>query len=87
MSKRKLAQAAQDALEEGEASDDEEENAEDPGDDGMAVDKDNALLSDEDPTSDEDGTPLQYTPPGGSAVRLPLNAHERSGSSNLEWKP
>ena len=61
MSKRKLAQAAQDALEEGEASDDEED-VEDPGQDGVA--KDNALLSDEDPSSDEDGTPLQDTPPG-----------------------
>ena len=84
MSKRKLVQAAQDALEEGEASDDEED-VEDPGQDGVA--KDNALLSDEDPSSDEDGTPLQHTPPGESAVRLPLDAHERSGSSNVGWKP
>ena len=44
MSKRKIAQAVQDALEEGEASEDGEENAEDPGDDGVA--KDNAPLTD-----------------------------------------
>ena len=68
MSKRKLVQAAQDALEEGEASDDEED-VEDPGQDGVA--KDNALLSDEDPSSDEDGTPLQDTPPGER--RLPVH--------------
>ena len=83
MSKRKVAQAAQDALEEGEASEDEEENAEDPGDDGIA--KDNALLSDEDPTSSDEGTPLQDTPPGER--RLPVDPYERSGSSDLtQWK-
>ena len=84
MSKRKLAQAAQDALEEGEASDDEED-VEDPGQDGVG--KDNALLSDEDPTSDEDGTPLQDTPPG--VRRLPVNpyAYERDKPSNLQFKP
>ena len=81
MSKRKIAQAAQDALEEGEASDDEED-VEDPGQDGVA--KDNALLSDEDPSSDEDGTPLQDTPPG--EVRLPEDPYKRTGSSNLHWK-
>ena len=81
MSKRKLAQAAQDALEEGEASDDEED-VEDPGQDGVA--KDNALLSDEDPSSDEDGTPLQDTPPG--EVRLPEDPYKRTGSSDLQWK-
>ena len=81
MSKRKLAQAAQDALEEGEASDDEED-VEDPGQDGVA--KDNALLSDEDPSSDEDGTPLQDTPPGER--RLPVNPYKRTGSSDLQWK-
>ena len=82
MSKRKIAQAAQDALEEGEASDDGED-AEDPGDDGAA--KDNALLTDEDPTSsDEDGTPLQDTPPGER--RLPVDPYKRSGSSDLtQW--
>ena len=83
MSKRKLVQAAQEALEEGEASEDEEENAEDPGDDGIA--KDNALLSDEDPTSSDEGTPLQDTPPGER--RLPVDPYERSGSSDLtQWK-
>ena len=82
MSKRKIAQAVQDALEEGEASEDEEENAEDPGDDGIA--KDNALLTDEDPSSDEDGTPLQDTPPG--EVRLPEDPYKRTGSSDLQWK-
>ena len=81
MSKRKLAQAAQDALEEGEASDDEED-VEDPGQDGVA--KDNALLSDEDPSSDEDGTPLQDTPPG--VVRLPEDPYKRTGSSHVHWK-
>ena len=82
MSKRKIAQAAQDALEEGEASDDEED-VEDPGQDGVA--KDNALLSDEDPSSDEDGTPLQDTPPG--ECRLPVDPYKRSGSSDLtQWK-
>ena len=81
MSKRKLVQAAQDALEEGEASDDEED-VEDPGQDGVA--KDNALLSDEDPSSDEDGTPLQDTPPG--EVRLPEDPYKRTGSSDLQWK-
>ena len=82
MSKRKLVQAAQDALEEGEASDDEQD-VEDPGQDGVA--KDNALLSDEDPSSDEDGTPLQDTPPGER--RLPVDPYERSGSSDLrQWK-
>ena len=81
MSKRKLVQAAQDALEEGEASDDEED-VEDPGQDGVA--KDNALLSDEDPSSDEDGTPLQDTPPGER--RLPVNPYKRTGSSDLQWK-
>ena len=81
MSKRKLAQAAQDALEEGEASDDEED-VEDPGQDGVA--KDNALLSDEDPSSDEDGTPLQDTPPG--EVRLPEDPYKRTGSSDVQWK-
>ena len=82
MSKRKLVQAAQDALEEGEASDDEED-VEDPGQDGVA--KDNALLSDEDPSSDEDGTPLQDTPPG--ECRLPVDPYKRSGSSDLtQWK-
>ena len=81
MSKRKLAQAAQDALEEGEASDDEED-VEDPGQDGVA--KDNALLSDEDPSSDEDGTPLQDTPPG--EVRLPEDPYKRTGFSDLQWK-
>ena len=81
MSKRKIAQAAQDALEEGEASDDEED-VEDPGQDGVA--KDNALLSDEDPSSDEDGTPLQDTPPGER--RLPVDPYKRTGSSDLQWK-
>ena len=81
MSKRKIAQAAQDALEEGEASDDEED-VEDPGQDGVA--KDNALLSDEDPSSDEDGTPLQDTPPG--EVRLPEDPYKRTGSSDVHWK-
>ena len=82
MSKRKIAQAAQDALEEGEASDDEED-VEDPGQDGVA--KDNALLSDEDPSSDEDGTPLQDTPHG--ECRLPVDPYKRSGSSDLtQWK-
>ena len=81
MSKRKLVQAAQDALEEGEASDDEED-VEDPGQDGVA--KDNALLSDEDPSSDEDGTPLQDTPPGER--RLPVNPYKRTGSLDLQWK-
>ena len=83
MSKRKVAQAAQDAIEEGEASEDEEENAEDPGDDGIA--KDNALLSDEDPTSsDEDLAPLQDTPPGER--RLPVDPYKRSGSADLtQW--
>ena len=82
MSKRKLVQAAQDALEEGEASDDEED-VEDPGQDGVA--KDNALLSDEDPSSDEDGTPLQDTPPG--ECRLPVDPYKHSGSSDLaQWK-
>ena len=83
MSKRKIAQAVQDALEEGEASEDEEENAEDPGDDGIA--KDNALLSDEDPTSSDEGTPLQDTPPGER--RLPVDPYKRSGCSDLtQWK-
>ena len=82
MSKRKVAQAAQDALEEGEASEDEEENAEDPGDDRIA--KDNALLTDEDPSSDEDGTPLQDTPPG--EVRLPEDPYKRTGSSDVQCK-
>ena len=82
MSKRKIAQAVQDALEEGETSEDEKENAEDTGDDGAA--KDNALLTDEDPSSDEDGTPLQDTPPG--ECRLPVNPHKRTGSSHLHWK-
>ena len=86
MSKRKVAQSAQDAIEEGEASEDEEENGEDDpgGDDGAA--KDNALLTDEDPTSsDEDGTPVQDTPPGER--RLPVDPYERSGSSDLaQWK-
>ena len=83
MSKRKIAQAVQDALEEGETSEDEEENAEDPGDDGAA--KDNALLSDEDPTSSDEGTPLQDTPPGER--RLLVDPYERSGSSDLtQWK-
>ena len=83
MSKRKIAQAVQDALEEGKASEDEEENGEDPGDDGAA--KDNALLTDEDPSSDEDGTPLQDTPPG--ECRLPVDPYKRSGSSDLtQWK-
>ena len=81
MSKRKLVQAAQDALEEGEASDDEED-VEDPGQDGVA--KDNALLSDEDPSSDEDGTPLQDTPPG--EVRLPEDPYKRTGSSDVQWE-
>ena len=81
MSKRKIAQAAQDALEEGEASDDEED-VEDPGQDGVA--KDNALLSDEDPSSDEDGTPLQDTPPG--ELRLPEDPYKKTGSSDLQWK-
>ena len=81
MSKRKIAQAAQDALEEGEASDDEED-AEDPGDDGVA--KENALLTDEDPTSSDEDTPLQDTPPGER--RLPVNPHKRTGSSDLHWK-
>ena len=81
MSKRKLVQAAQDALEEGEASDDEED-VEDPGQDGVA--KDNALLSDEDPSSDEDGTPLQDTPPGER--RLPVNPYKRTGPSDLQWE-
>ena len=81
MSKRKLVQAAQDALEEGEASDDEED-VEDPGQDGVA--KDNALLSDEDPTSSDEGTPLQDTPPGER--RLPVDPYKRSGSSDLQWK-
>ena len=80
MSKRKLVQAAQDALEEGEAPDDEED-VEDPGQDGVA--KDNALLSDEDPSSDEDGTPLQDTPPGER--RLPVDPYKRTGSSDLQW--
>ena len=83
MSKRKVAQAVQDALEEGEASDDEEENAEDPGDDGIA--KDNALLTDEDHTSSDEGTPLQDTPPGER--RLPVDPYKRNGSSDLaQWK-
>ena len=81
MSKRKLAQAAQDALEEGEASD-ADEDVEDPGQDGVA--KDNALLSDEDPSSDEDGTPLQDTPPG--ELRLPEDPYKRTGSSDVQWK-
>ena len=81
MSKRKLAQAAQDALEEGEASDDEED-VEDPGQDGVA--KDNALLSDEDPSSDEAGTPLQETPPG--ELRLPEDPYKKTGSSVAHWK-
>ena len=82
MSKGKVAQAAQDALEKGEASEDEEENAEDPGDDGIA--KDNALLTDEDPTSSDEDTPLQDTPPGER--RLPVNPYKRTGSSDLQWK-
>ena len=84
MSKRKVAQAAQDALEASEASEDEEENGEDPGGvDGIA--KDNALLSDEDPTSSDEGTPLQDTPPGER--RLPVDPYQRSGSSDLtQWK-
>ena len=82
MSKRKIAQAVQDALEEGEASEDEEENAEDPGDDGAA--KDNALLTDEDPTSSDEGTPLQDTPPGER--RLPVDPYKRTGSSDVQWK-
>ena len=81
MSKRKLAQAAQDALEEGETSDDEED-VEDPGQDGVA--KENALLSDEDPTSSDEDTPLQDTPPGER--RLPVNPYKRTGSSDLQWK-
>ena len=81
MSKRKFVQAAQDALEEGEASDDEED-AEDPGDDGVA--KENALLTDEDPTSSDEDTPLQDTPPGER--RLPVDPYKRTGSSDLQWK-
>ena len=61
----------------------EEENGEDPGGDGIA--KDNALLSDEDPTSSDEGTPLQDTPPGER--RLPVDPYKRSGSSDLtQWK-
>lgn len=84
MSKRKLKQSAQEAVEEGEASDDDDDDAEDPGEDCMAVDKGNALLSDEDATSDENDTPLEDTPPG--QCRLPENPYKRSKSSNLNWK-